>query len=87
LRLWFTEAFEGPCRTRRFVAGEIRTWSAGRDTIKTMALVEACYQPSDRAGHRPGESLTSHPRYETGMSRRAPALWHYDPVAYGWIDG
>jgi len=49
---WFTEAFEGPMSNlQRFVAGEDRTLvSPVADAIKTMALVEACYQSSERGG-------------------------------------
>ena len=43
---WFTEAFEGPMSNlQRFVAGEdSQLVSPVADAIKTMALVEACYQ-------------------------------------------
>ena len=49
---WFTEAFEGPMSNlQRFVAGEDRALvSPVDDAIKTMALVEACYQSSERGG-------------------------------------
>ena len=49
---WFTEAFEGPMSNlQRFVAGEDPTLvSPVADAIKTMALVEACYQSSERGG-------------------------------------
>ena len=49
---WFTEAFEGPMSNlQRFVAGEDpHLVSPVEDTIKTMALVEACYESSDRGG-------------------------------------
>jgi predicted dehydrogenase len=49
---WFTEAFEGPMSNlQRFIAGEDdRLVSPVQDTIKTMALIEACYQSSDRGG-------------------------------------
>jgi predicted dehydrogenase len=49
---WFTEAFEGPMSNlQRFVAGEdAQLVSPVQDTIRTMALVEACYQSSDRGG-------------------------------------
>jgi predicted dehydrogenase len=45
---WFTEAFEGPMSNlQRFVSGEDPTLvGAASDAIKTMALVEACYQSS-----------------------------------------
>jgi predicted dehydrogenase len=45
---WFTEAFEGPMSNlQRFVAGEDPSLlSPVTDAIKTMALVEACYQSS-----------------------------------------
>ena len=43
---WFTEAFEGPMSNlQRFVAGEDEALvSPVDDAIKTMAVVEACYQ-------------------------------------------
>jgi predicted dehydrogenase len=49
---WFTEAFEGPMSNlQRFVAGEDTALvSPVSDAIKTMALVEACYQSSERGG-------------------------------------
>jgi predicted dehydrogenase len=49
---WFTHAFEGPMSNlQRFVAGEdARLVSPVQDTIRTMALIEACYQSSDRGG-------------------------------------
>lgn len=49
---WFTEAFEGPMSNlQRFVAGEDRALvSPVADAVKTMALVEACYQSSERGG-------------------------------------
>lgn len=49
---WFTEAFEGPMSNlQRFVAGEDPALvSPVADAIKTMALVEACYQSSERGG-------------------------------------
>jgi predicted dehydrogenase len=49
---WFTEAFEGPMSNlQRFVAGEDTTLvSPVEDAIKTMALVEACYQSSEAGG-------------------------------------
>jgi predicted dehydrogenase len=49
---WFTEAFEGPMSNlQRFIAGEDpHLVSPVEDTIKTMALVEACYQSSDKGG-------------------------------------
>jgi predicted dehydrogenase len=45
---WFTSAFEGPMSNlQRFVAGEDRALvSPVDDAIRTMALVEACYQSS-----------------------------------------
>jgi predicted dehydrogenase len=47
---WFTEAFEGPMSNlQRFVAGEDPALvSPLDDAIKTMAVVEACYQSSAR---------------------------------------
>lgn len=49
---WFTEAFEGPMSNlQRFVAGEdAALMSPVDDAINTMALVEACYQSSERGG-------------------------------------
>ncbi len=49
---WFTEAFEGPMSNlQRFVAGEDAALvSPVEDAIKTMALVEACYQSSASGG-------------------------------------
>jgi predicted dehydrogenase len=49
---WFIEAFEGPMSNlQRFVAGEDTTLvGAAGDAIKTMALVEACYESSARGG-------------------------------------
>jgi predicted dehydrogenase len=48
---WFTSAFEGPMSNlQRFIAGEDRALvSPVDDAIRTMALVEACYQSSDAA--------------------------------------
>ena len=42
---WFPHAFEGPmCNLQRFIAGEDDTLLTGiADSLKTMALVEACY--------------------------------------------
>ncbi|MGH9194518.1 MAG: Gfo/Idh/MocA family protein [Acidimicrobiia bacterium] len=47
---WFIEAFEGPMSNlQRFVAGEDDALlSSVDDAIKTMALVEACYESSER---------------------------------------
>lgn len=49
---WFIEAFEGPMSNlQRFVAGEDAALiSPVDDAIKTMALVEACYQSSASGG-------------------------------------
>ena len=49
---WFIEAFEGPMSNlQRFVAGEDTALvSPVDDAIKTMALVEACYQSSAGGG-------------------------------------
>jgi predicted dehydrogenase len=49
---WFTEAFEGPMSNlQRFCAGEdAELVSPVDDAIKTMALVEACYQSSASGG-------------------------------------
>jgi predicted dehydrogenase len=55
---WFTSAFEGPMSNlQRFAAGEDRALvSPVDDAIRTMALVEACYQSSD-AGSTPIPSV------------------------------
>ena len=49
---WFTEAFEGPMSNlQRVIAGEDAALvSSVDDAIKTMALVEACYQSSATGG-------------------------------------
>jgi predicted dehydrogenase len=49
---WFTEAFEGPMSNlQRFVAGEDAALvSPVEDSIRTMAVVEACYESSARGG-------------------------------------
>ncbi len=49
---WFIEAFEGPMSNlQRFVAGEDPVLvSSVDDAIKTMAIVEACYESSERGG-------------------------------------
>jgi predicted dehydrogenase len=49
---WFIEAFEGPMSNlQRFAAGEDSTLVGSvEDAIKTMALVEACYESSARGG-------------------------------------
>ena len=49
---WFTEAFEGPMSNlQRFVAGDDAALvSPVDDAIKTMAVVEACYESSARGG-------------------------------------
>jgi predicted dehydrogenase len=49
---WFIEAFEGPMSNlQRYVAGEDQALvSPAEDAIKTMALVEACYQSSAEGG-------------------------------------
>jgi predicted dehydrogenase len=49
---WFTEAFEGPMSNlQRFVAGEDDALvSPVADAIRTMAVVEACYQSSATGG-------------------------------------
>lgn len=51
---WFTEAFEGPMSNlQRFAAGEDTVLVGSvEDAIKTMAVVEACYQ-SSAAGATP----------------------------------
>ena len=74
---WFTEAFEGPMSNlQRFVAGEDTTLVGPvDDAIKTMALVEACYESSARGG-TPIPSLRSDgvSAWRTAHDRRAPAL-------------
>jgi predicted dehydrogenase len=54
---WFTEAFEGPMSNlQRFVAGEDPTLIGSvNDAIRTMAVVEACYESSARGGTPPAE--------------------------------
>ena len=49
---WFIEAFEGPMSNlQRFVAGEDPALvSPADDAVKTMALVEACYESSANGG-------------------------------------
>lgn len=49
---WFIEAFEGPMSNlQRYVSGEDASLvSPVEDAIKTMALVEACYQSSSAGG-------------------------------------
>jgi predicted dehydrogenase len=49
---WFTEAFEGPMSNlQRFIAGEDAALvSPVEDSIRTMAVVEACYQSSTGGG-------------------------------------
>jgi len=49
---WFTEAFEGPMSNlQRVVSGEdARLVGSVHDAIKTMAVVEACYDSSARGG-------------------------------------
>jgi hypothetical protein len=49
---WFIEAFEGPMSNlQRFVAGEDAALvSPVDDAIRTMALVEACYDSSASGG-------------------------------------
>ena len=49
---WFTEAFEGPMSNlQRFAAGEDAALVGSvQDAIKTMAVVEACYESSARGG-------------------------------------
>ncbi len=49
---WFIEAFEGPMSNlQRYVGGEDAALvSPVSDAIKTMALVEACYQSSAAGG-------------------------------------
>jgi predicted dehydrogenase len=49
---WFTEAFEGPMSNlQRVVGGEdARLVGSVHDAIKTMAVVEACYDSSARGG-------------------------------------
>jgi predicted dehydrogenase len=49
---WFIDAFEGPMSNlQRFIAGEDSALIGSvDDAIRTMALVEACYQSSERGG-------------------------------------
>jgi len=49
---WFTEAFEGPMSNlQRFLGGEdLALVSPVEDAIRTMAVVEACYESSERGG-------------------------------------
>lgn len=49
---WFTEAFEGPMSNlQRFAAGEdTHLVGSVHDAIRTMAVVEACYESSARGG-------------------------------------
>jgi hypothetical protein len=46
---WFTEAFEGPMSNlQRFTAGEDDILVTNvEDAVRTMALVEACYESSN----------------------------------------
>jgi predicted dehydrogenase len=54
---WFTEAFEGPMSNlQRFVAGEDAALVCPvEDALRTMAVVEACYESSTHGGTRIGE--------------------------------
>ena len=54
---WFTEAFEGPMSNlQRFVAGDDTTLvSPVDDALRTMAVVEACYESSAQGGTRISE--------------------------------
>jgi predicted dehydrogenase len=47
---WFVEAFEGPMsNVQRFAAGEDAALVSGvEDALRTMAVVEACYESSAR---------------------------------------
>jgi hypothetical protein len=49
---WFTEAFEGPMSNlQRFVSGEdSELVTRVDDSIRTMALLEACYDSSAAGG-------------------------------------
>jgi hypothetical protein len=49
---WFIEGFEGPMSNlQRVVAGEDAALvSSVDDALKTMAIVEACYESSERGG-------------------------------------
>lgn len=51
---WFTEAFEGTmCNLQRFAAAEDPALvTRVDDGVRTMALVEACYESSERGGAR-----------------------------------
>jgi predicted dehydrogenase len=55
---WFLEAFEGPMSNlQRFVAGEDpKLVSSVEDAIRTMAVVEACYE-SSVSGATPIQSI------------------------------
>jgi predicted dehydrogenase len=56
---WFLDAFEGPMSNlQRFVAGEDpKLVSSVEDAIRTMAVVEACYE-SSVSGATPIESIS-----------------------------
>ena len=76
---WFTEAFEGPMSNlQRFVAGEDTTLvGAVDDAIKTMALVEACYESSARGGtpiplNAMSAAMSTDGRAPRDVSRRKP---------------
>lgn len=58
---WFTEAFEGPiCNLQRFLAGDdARLESSIDDALRTMALVEACYESSAQRGVEPSATEMS----------------------------
>ena len=60
---WFTEAFEGPMSNlQRFVAGEDSSLvSPVSDAIRTMAVVEACYESSAAGGVADSRSLRTWP--------------------------
>ena len=79
---WFTEAFEGPMSNlQRVVAGEDAALVSGvDDAIRTMALVEACYESSAQGGVRPPAELT---RMRIDAHQH---FWRYDAAEYGWID-
>jgi predicted dehydrogenase len=51
---WFTEAFEGPMSNlQRYIAGEdAELVGSVHDAIKTMAVVDACYESSAHGGTR-----------------------------------
>jgi predicted dehydrogenase len=49
---WFPDAFQGPmANLQRYLSGEDKVLNTGvEDSVKTMALIEACYVSSRRKG-------------------------------------